>query len=112
MPTLPTSDWTQALERMTAAVKEALTEAERAQSRWGTLLEPSGSTSSPDVLLKGFQQRLNLMDSRLNAASELAATIEKQLADRQADLNHWQAVFVQWQELLKRQEERTTRYPG
>jgi hypothetical protein len=102
MPTLPTAEWTTALERMTVALYQSISDLERHQAEWTSLTETSTRATRHEALLELLERRLDKWDERLNAATELADSVEKQLEDREADVGRWHEVFVRWNELIQR----------
>ncbi len=99
---LPIADWTAALDRITAATDRALAELTRYQTEWTPVTDSPTEATTPDLLLQWLERRLTQWDARLNAASELAAAVEKQLGDREAAVARWHEVFVRWRELIQR----------
>ena len=80
MPTLPTEEWTTALDRMTAATRPCA----RAtwiviSAEWAPLTDTPAAATTPELLLAWLERRLDQWDARLTAAAELAASVEKQL---------------------------------
>jgi hypothetical protein len=98
------ADWTSTLERMNAALDRTLTELNEYQRNWAGITETPASITPPEMLLTWLERRLEQWDGRLTAASELAASVEKELADRETALNHWQEVFHGWKELIQQLE--------
>ncbi len=98
---LPIADWTAALDRMTGALDRTLSALDRYQADWAPVTETPAAVAPPDLLLAWLERRLTQWDSRLDAAAELAATVEKQLAEREAAVSRWHEVFVRWQELIQ-----------
>jgi hypothetical protein len=101
MPPLPTADWIASLDRMTAALDRSLADLDRYQSEWAPVTERPATATPPELLLTRLEGRLAQWDARLTAATELAATVERQLDDREAAVGRWQEVFVRWQELIQ-----------
>jgi hypothetical protein len=107
MTTLPTSEWTAALDRMTVALNQTLIESDRYQAAWAGLTDSPASATPPEVLLAGLEHRLAAWDERLNVAAELAASVEKQLNESVADVGRWHEVFVRWRELIQNRVDTT-----
>jgi hypothetical protein len=101
MPTLPVAEWTAALDRMTAALGRTLTELDRYQAEWAPVTDTPAAATPPEMLLAWLERRLDQWDSRLTAAGELAAAVEKQLGQREAAVARWQAVFDRWKQLIQ-----------
>ena len=76
-------------------------ELDRYQCVWAPVTDAPASVSPPDLLLAWLERRLSQWDASLTAAGELAASVGKQLADREAAVGRWQEVFVRWQELIQ-----------
>lgn len=98
MPTLPTAEWTAALESMNRTVVRTLAELDRYQATWSTAAD-GPPANHPDRLLASLESRLAGWDARLNSASELAAAVENDLADREAAVTRWQGQFLQWNQM-------------
>jgi hypothetical protein len=101
MPPLPTTEWLAALDRMTASLDRALADLDRHRSEWAPVTDTPATTSPPELLTAWLERRLTQWDARLTAAAELAAEVERQLADREAAVARWRAVFRRWEELLE-----------
>ena len=98
---LPTADWTAALDRMSAAVDRTLADLDRHQTEWAPVTDTPAAATPPDLLLAWLERRLDQWDARLTAAGELAATVEKQLDDREAAVGRWHEVFIRWRGLIE-----------
>lgn len=98
---LPTAEWTAALDRMTGAIDSHLHELERHRNQWATVTDTPAAVTPPEMLLTWLERRLDQWDARLTASSELAATVEKQLDEREAAVNHWQVMFGRWRDLVE-----------
>lgn len=103
MPALPTEEWTTALDRMTAALDRAIEDLDRYQSDWAPLTDTPAAATQPELLLSWLERRLDQWDSKLTAAAELAASVEKQLEQRETALGRWHDLFVRWHELIQRE---------
>jgi hypothetical protein len=112
MPTLPTSEWTAALDRMTFTLNQTIADLDRYQVEWATFSEAPAVLAPPDLLLKRMEQRLSEWDARLNAAAELAKSVEMHLEDREAAVERWHEVFVRWNELIQRKVDTSNTFPG
>ena len=99
MSPLPTAAWQAALTEMEAALADTLAALDRYQEGWGAVLAGSETGREP-VDLSG---QLSEWDARLNAAAELAASVERQLNDREAALGRWQEAFAGWRDGLEQQ---------
>ena len=60
------------------------------------------TATPPELLLAWLERRLDQWDARLHAASELAASVEKQLEERETALGRWHDLFVRWHDLIQR----------
>jgi hypothetical protein len=101
MPSQPTAAWTAALDRMTASLGRTVAELDRYQTEWAPVTESPAVVTQPELLLAWLERRLDQWDARLTAAAELAASVEKQLEEREAAVGCWHAVFVRWKELIQ-----------
>jgi hypothetical protein len=101
MSPLPTTDWLAALDRMTASLDRMFVDLDHYQTVWAQVTDAPASVSPPELLLTWLERRLAQWDASVTAASEVAATVEKQLDDREAAVGRWQEVFVRWQELIQ-----------
>jgi hypothetical protein len=100
--TLPTADWTAALDRMSATAERTLAELLRHQAEWSPVIDVPTTATTPDLLLAWLERRLVQWDARLTAAAELAATVEAQLDQGEAAVGRWTEVFVRWRDLIER----------
>jgi hypothetical protein len=98
---LPLADWTVALDRMTASLGRTLAELDRYQTEWAMVTDTPAAVTSPELLLAWLERRLDQWDTRLTAATELAASVEEQLDQREEAVTRWQEVFVRWKELIQ-----------
>jgi hypothetical protein len=101
MGTLPTAEWTLSLDRMTDALNVTLIALDRYQAEWTSLTESAAAATPPEVMLAAMEHRLAAWDERLNVAAELAASVEKQLDEREAQVGRWHEVFVRWRDLIQ-----------
>jgi hypothetical protein len=102
MRTLPTADWTAALDRMTVSLDQTLADLDRSRAVTSHVIDSHVKTSAQELLLEWLERRLAQWDERLNAAAELAASVETQLGDREAAVERWHDVLVRWKELIQR----------
>jgi hypothetical protein len=112
MPTLPTAEWTVALDQMTVALDQTLLDLDRYRTTWATLTDSGATATPPELMLAWLERRLAQWDDRLNAAAELAASVESQLEDREAAVGRWHEVFVRWKELIQRRVDTSSISPG
>jgi hypothetical protein len=98
---LPTAEWNAALDRMTEAIDRGLTELDRHQTEWATVTDTPATATQPEQLLTWLERRLEQWDARLTASAELAATVEKQLDEREAVVGRWHEMFDRWRELVE-----------
>jgi hypothetical protein len=112
MQTLPTAEWTAALEGMTVALNQTLLNLEHYQAAWATLTDTPATATQPELLLAWLERRLVQWDDRLNTAAELATSVETQLEDREAAVGRWNDVFIRWKELIQRGVDTSSISPG
>lgn len=97
---LPTAEWTAALDRMTAAIDTSLRDLDRHHRDWAAVTDAPAKAAPPD-LVTWLETRLGQWDARLTAAADLAATVERQLEEGEGVVGRWTATFDRWQELVK-----------
>src|SRR4051812_26229549 len=103
MPTLPTAEWTATLDRMDAAIANSLGDLDRSETAWAALHETLTNTTSPDQLFAWLERRLGAWDAKLTEASNLAASVEAQLGERETALGCWHELFLRWRDLIQRE---------
>lgn len=101
MTPLPIAPWTDALDRMDAALATAALAVERRDERLERAVAPSAGEGELPALDR-IEARLTDWESRLRAAGELTATVERELADRASAVARWRDLFAEWEELLQR----------
>ena len=85
---LPIADWQVSLDAMQTALETTLAALDRYQSGWaGLLADQASGSGSPSAVDFDFQ--LREWDARLLAASELAASVERELHDREQTVGRW-----------------------
>lgn len=104
MSQLPIAQWQTALDRMEASLAAATRTLDRAEERWELAGAPSAGEGEVPPALDRLDARLSEWESRLRAAAELTATVEGELAAREAAAVRWRARFAEWEELLERKE--------
>lgn len=97
---LPTAEWTAALDRMAAAVDQSLRDLDRHREGWAAVTDTPAKAAPPD-LMTWLETRLGQWDARLTAAADLAATVERQLGEREAVVGRWAETFGRWQKLVE-----------
>ncbi len=112
MPTLPIAEWTTALEKMSAALNQALADLDRHWHEWSSITDLPATAAAPMDLLAVMEQRLTLWDHKLGAAAGLAASVEKQLDERESAMERWHELFVRWQELIQNRVVTSSPSPG
>jgi hypothetical protein len=112
MPTLPTAEWIDALNRMSVAIDRALADLDRHRNEWLVVADTTSTTSAPEQLLIWLEQRVTQWDGKLDAAAALAASVEKQLEDRESAMERWHQVFVRWRDLIQNTEVAASPSPG
>ncbi|MCE9562997.1 MAG: hypothetical protein K8U57_13220 [Planctomycetes bacterium] len=98
---LPTAEWTAALDRMNDAITRSLADLERHRTEWAPVTDTPAEVTQPGMLLAWLERRLGQWDARLTASAELAATVEKQLDEREAAVGRWQEMFGKWRDLIE-----------
>ena len=101
MPALPTLEWTAALDRMSEAIKRSLADLDRYRAAWSALDAEYTPETPPERLLEWLERRLGHWDAKLNAATELAASVEAQLGERELAHGRWHELFLRWRELIQ-----------
>ncbi len=101
MPTLPIAEWTSALDRMTAALSDLLTDLDRTLAEASHSPERPVAAKHPRVSLADAEDTFLRWDEQLNAATGLAASLEGQLKEREDSLRRWGESFERWRELIK-----------
>lgn len=109
---LPTAEWTAALNRMTESIDRNLVELDRHRHEWAPVTDTPAAVTPPDMLLAWLERRLGQWDARLTASAELAATVEKQLDEREAAVGRWQSMFSRWRELVEQGVKPVTKSDG
>ncbi|MFO0805691.1 MAG: hypothetical protein U0791_21525 [Gemmataceae bacterium] len=95
MPALPTADWQASLDEMDIALGSALAALDRYQAGWERLLRDRAATEPRPAA--GLELSLREWDARLQAAAELADSVERELHDRQDAVGRWQESIRLWQ---------------
>jgi len=107
MPTLPLADWQSSLDDMETALTATLSALDRYQAGWQQLLIETAKDRDrlpQPGALDGIEARLQDWDARLAAAEDLAASVERQLTERESAVMGWQQAYTDWRELLQRRE--------
>ena len=103
MPTLPTAEWTAALDRMSEGIAATLADLDRYEKQWAGLEEPAPSAVTPEQLFAWLERRLEAWDAKLSEAANLAASVEAQLGERETALGRWRELFLRWSQLIQRE---------
>jgi hypothetical protein len=103
MPTLPTAEWTETLDRMSAGIAASLADLDRYEAEWAALRDVPATATSPDQLFAWLEGRLGTWDAKLSEAANLAASVEAQLAEREAAVGRWHDLFLRWRDLVQRE---------
>jgi hypothetical protein len=98
MAPLPIADWQAALAEMDAALTAVLGGNEPG---WDDG-PPGGRPSAEDDPLGRLEGRLREWDDRLKVAAELAASVEREVAEREGAVARWQELFTRWREVIQR----------
>jgi hypothetical protein len=102
MNPLPIADWHASLTTMETALQAMLATLDHYQEGWQHLLAESlPATCGSARLLDSLDSRLSAWDSRLAAAAELAASVERQFQDRTNMVGRWQSLYADWQQLIQ-----------
>ena len=107
MPSLPLADWQASLDEMETALTATLSALNRYQTGWQQLLIEYATERDclpQPSAVDGIEARLQDWDTRLAAAEELAASVERQLTERESAVVGWQQAYTDWRELLQRRE--------
>ncbi len=104
MGPLPIAQWQAALDRMDTSLAAATRALDRAEERWELAVAPSAGEGEAPPALDRIDARLDEWDTRLRAADELTAAVERELGARAAAVAQWRKGFADWEELLKRKE--------
>lgn len=99
MTALPIADWQASLEEMETALGNTLAALDRYQAGWEQLLASPAAPERPTV--DHLEGRLREWDARLVAAAELAASVERELHDRQTAVGRWHDSLTQWRSGLR-----------
>jgi hypothetical protein len=106
MAALPISDWQATLANMDAALAEMLATLDLYQSGWDAVLAEQASSRAGGAaearLPDRLEDRLRDWNARLSAATELAASVERELNDRETVIGRWQELFAGWREVIQR----------
>lgn len=103
MATLPTAEWTETLDRMSAGITASLADLDRYEAAWAALREMPKTSTSPDQLFAWLEGRLGTWDAKLSETAHLAAKVEAQLGEREAAVGRWHELFLRWRELVQRE---------
>ena len=99
MTALPIAEWQHSLAEMETALAATLAALDRYQSVWHAELTeapPAGGTGAArEASAGGLEDRLRAWDARLAAAGELAASVARELDDREAAVGRWREVIQQ-----------------
>jgi hypothetical protein len=104
MSPLPIADWQAALAEMDAALGATLAALDRYEAGWTALLAgevPPVESAAHRVLLDRLEGRAGEWDARLQAAEELAASVERQLNDREAAVGRWREMVADCQRVIQ-----------
>lgn len=101
MSQLPIADWHAALDRMDAALASATVALDRRDDRLERAVAPSAGEGELPALQR-IDSRLADWETRLRAAEELTAAVEREIADRAAAVSKWRLLFSEWERLLQR----------
>jgi hypothetical protein len=98
---LPIADWQASLDEMETTLEATLEALDRYRQAWERVLaEPTPAAPTDDRLAR-LEGRLQEWDARLAAAAELAASVERDLTDREATVARWREMFNGWRGLIE-----------
>lgn len=103
MSNLPTAEWTETLDRMSAGIAATLADLDRYEAEWAALREMPATGTSPDQLFAWLEGRLITWDAKLSEAANLASSVEGQLGEREAAVGRWHDLVLRWRELVQRE---------
>lgn len=104
MTRLPIADWLAALAEIESGLAAAVSALDRYQTDRAEAFAdvPAQPEATGESLLGRLEERLREWDARLSAAAELAASAERELADREAAVGRWQGLVTGWSEVIQR----------
>jgi hypothetical protein len=88
---------------MSASITQAMGELDRYEAAWASPGEAPAGPVSCEQLFAWLERRLGAWDARLTEAGELAASVEKQLAERESALSRWHGLLASWRDLVQRE---------
>jgi len=86
---------------MTEAIKSSLADLDRYRTNWAALDAEYAPETPPERLFEWLERRLDQWDAKLSAATELAASVEAQLGQREMAHGRWHEHFLRWRELIQ-----------
>jgi hypothetical protein len=86
---LPITDWQNSLDEMQTALSATLAALDRYQAGWDSVLTAHASASIPAATTDDLEFQLREWDARLQAATDLAASVESELHDRELTVGRW-----------------------
>ena len=100
---VPIADWLNSLDQMEATLASTQTALDQHERTWDQILQPCLQTDSPGTVtpLDRFEAQLVAWDARRAAVGDLAASVERELNDRQAAIVRWQELFNDWRGLIE-----------
>lgn len=101
MSQLPIAEWHAALDRMDAALASAAVALDRRDDRLERAVAPSAGEGELPALQR-IEARLADWETRLRAAEQLTASVEREIADRATAVSRWRLLFGEWEQLLQR----------
>jgi hypothetical protein len=105
MTRLPIAEWLAALTEMEAGLADTVIALDRYQAEWTGLFSdaaPRSESPAGESLLGRMEERLREWDARLAAATDLAASADRELADREVAVARWQGLVAGWSEVIQR----------
>lgn len=94
MTPLPIANWHASLAEMESALGAALNALDRYQSGWEVLLAEQAASPTPGTI--PLELRLREWDARLEAAADLAESVERELSDRESAVGRWHESLTEW----------------
>jgi hypothetical protein len=83
------TDWQTSLDEMQIALRATLAALDRYQAGWDSILAAQASASIPAPDTDGLELQMREWDARLQAATDLAASVESELHDRELTVGRW-----------------------
>jgi hypothetical protein len=99
MTKLPIAEWQTAVADMEAGLAAAVAALDEYEARFPAAAAESPAPPEGDMLAR-LEGRFDQWDARLAAAGDLAESVERALAEREAAAAAWRERFTRWRERL------------